>query len=255
MSSGTIVCRAASRPRASTALATQTALAPFFLAMAMVTAGCEGSRARADSATVADLRSAKPRHCPDSAMSPNTVPGKNSCSRESPRRPPAVPHVAGDFLRPVLDVGDVLEEDRPAVEHADDQIAAVAGRRRTARRPRRGSAGRCCGNRRPSAARWPPGSPAAIPAARRDRPPSGPGPSAPAPPAAARPRHTPATRPGTPASRCVDFLGHAAQRHVVGRAALASVSVTTGTSSISTGLTTQPVTPGGTMSRFSSSFL
>ncbi len=37
--------------------------------------------------------------------------------------------------------------------------------------------------------------------------------------------------------------------------ASASVSVTIGTSSISTGLMTQPVTPGGTRSTFSSIFL
>ena len=40
---------------------------------------------------------------------------------EAPCRAPAVANVAGDFFRAVLDTGIVLEEDRPAVEHADDQ--------------------------------------------------------------------------------------------------------------------------------------
>ena len=54
-------------------------------------------------------------------------PGEELVLRESASRPPAVPHIAGDFLGPVLDPCDVLEEDRPAIEHADDQILQLPG--------------------------------------------------------------------------------------------------------------------------------
>ena len=59
----------------------------------------------------------------------------------------------------------------------------------------------------------------------------------------------------SPARRCVTSSATRRERHVVWQRSLASVSVTMGTSSISTGLTTQPLTPGGTMSTFSSIFL
>ncbi len=58
--------------------------------------------------------------------SPKTVPGKYSCFVK-PRGSPAVTNVIGDFLRAVLDLGDVLEQHGPAGEHADDEIAQLPG--------------------------------------------------------------------------------------------------------------------------------
>jgi hypothetical protein len=51
--------------------------------------------------------------------------GKVLMLREPTGRSPAVPHVAVDLIRAVLDLGDLFQEDRPAVEHADDQIAQL----------------------------------------------------------------------------------------------------------------------------------
>ena len=224
-----------------TALATQTALEPFFLAIAMVTAGFEP--ALVPTAGICRRRSASPR----------TVPGKNSCCVKPARRPPAVAHVAGDFLRAVLDAGHVLEEDRPAIEHAHHQVAQLPGIVRRAARLHANHlvlAAEVAGR---------------LPHVRAlDRPLQFQG------------RHVIRRHPvrvhehlhhPRPAAHDVgprhvlhrrqplrDFLGHPPQASSRRQCALVSVSVTIGTSSISTGLTTQPVTPGGTMSRFSSIF-
>ena len=86
---------------------------PFFLAIAIVTADSAGCGCPGFAAAVGRLAQ-------DRA-------GEELVLREPPGRPPAVADVAGDFLRAVLDLGDVLEEDGLVVKDADDQIAQFCG--------------------------------------------------------------------------------------------------------------------------------
>ncbi len=113
MSVGTIVSRSSSAC-SITASATQTALEPFFLAIAMVTAGRDGDRSASASL--------------EGAGSPSVELGKHFDLGKASRRPPAVPHVVGDFFGSVLHAGDVFEKHGPAVEDAHHQVAPVARR-------------------------------------------------------------------------------------------------------------------------------
>ena len=174
---------------------------------------------------------------------------------EAAGRSPAVADVAGHLGGAVADGRHVLEEDGPVLEDADDQLAAAAPGRSTAMprldRDHRVVAGEVAGGMGDVGPLDAPAGPPAGSGVGLE--PLGVEIDAHRPGLAADdvgPRHARQRRraAGPPPRR-------PAARRSCRPSAPVSVSVTTGTSSISTGLTTQPVTPGGMMSWFSLIFL